>query len=143
MKNIDRTIALIPSMDQKAQARLRQNAEDKLQNSSDSVDARNAEKIIGALSAFQKTRPASERFYVTGDLSWEKYQKGGSNTIRAFYEDRVVGYIFKRANHSNADKNVYSIEILGQTLPGTWHHISDARAAGEAAFTDRKKDTQG
>ncbi|MEQ9568485.1 MAG: hypothetical protein RLN85_22180, partial [Pseudomonadales bacterium] len=57
--------------------------------------------------------------------------------VRAFFGDRNVGRILKRANHSGTEKDVYSVEILGELLPGVWHHIADARAAGEAAFAEQ------
>lgn len=44
--------------------------------------------------------------------------------------------IFKRANHSGTEKDVFSVEILGELQPDVWHHIADARAAGEAAFAE-------
>lgn len=46
----------------------------------------------------------------------------------------VVGRLFKRADHSSVEKDVYSVEINGVTLPGAFHHIRDARVAGERAF---------
>lgn len=76
----------------------------------------------------------------TGLLSWEK-RRHGEATCRAFHEDRVVGRIFKRANHSGTEKDVYFVEILGQELPRDFHYIDDARAAGEAAFAAKNGET--
>ncbi len=66
-------------------------------------------------------------------LSWEKH-RAGQATFRAFHGGEVVGRIFKRADHSSVEKDVYSVEILGEVLPGSFQHIRDAREAGEQAY---------
>lgn len=134
--NIDRIIEKIPMMEAKARAALRQNADEILKKTPESEDA---QRVIDALDAFDKGRPKAERFDITGLLAWEKYQKGEATPFRAFYGDQVVGRIIKNANHSGTEKDVYSVEILGHVIPGAWHHISDARLAGETAFRERNK----
>ncbi|MEY8118450.1 hypothetical protein AB9F26_09310 [Falsihalocynthiibacter sp. BN13B15] len=139
MSHIDKIIAQIPSMDVNARARLQRNAENAIQKSPESPDAR---RVLNALDAFEADRPAAERFDITGLLAWEKYQRGAPTIVRAFFRDQTVGRIIKRANHSGTEKDVYSVNILGEMLSGDWHHISDARAAGEAAFAKRRKDEE-
>lgn len=138
MNHVDKIIARIPSMDAKARATLRLNAENTLKKSPDSGDAR---RIVEALDAFEASRPKEERFDVTGLLAWEKYRRGAPTTVRAFFGDQNVGRIIKRANHSGSEKDVYSVEILGKLLSRDWHHIAEARTAGEAAFAERQKRT--
>ena len=135
MNHIDRTIARIPSMDAKARAALRRNAGSTLRKSPSSLDA---QRIMDALDAFETAQPKASRFDITGLLAWEKFRHG-ETTFRAFHGDDLAGRIFMRANHSGTEKDVYSIEILGQVLPGDWHHIADARAAGEAAFAEKRE----
>lgn len=135
MNHLDRTIARIPSMEAKARAVLRKNADDILTKSPGDP---NAQRVLDALKAFEASQPKAARFTVTGLLSWEKYEQGATSSVRAFFGDQIVGRIFKRANHTSLDKEVYSVEVLGRSLPGNWHHIADARAAGEAAFVEQQ-----
>lgn len=134
MNHIDKFISRIPSMDANARTATRRNAENTLKKSPDSLDAR---RIIDVLDALDASQPKAERFDITGLLAWEKYQRGAPTTVRAFFGDQLVGRIIKRANHSGTEKDVYSVEILGQRLAGNWHHIAHARAAGEASWTCR------
>lgn len=111
MTQIDATIARIPGMTAQSRATLRRNAE--------------------------AGRAKPSELEVTGLLSWEKH-RAGQATFRAFHGTEVVGRIFKRADHSSVEKDVYSVEIDGVTLPGAFHHIRDAREAGERAFAARR-----
>lgn len=117
MSNDDKIIDGIKFKDAKSRATMRRNAE---------LDA-----VEGGL------RKPSE-FEVTGLLSWEKH-RAGQATFRAFHGEEAVGRIFKRADHSMADKDVYSVEILGETLAGSFQHIRDARDAGEQAYAALQK----
>jgi len=45
-----------------------------------------------------------------------------------------VATILKRTTHKGHDKRVYSVEVLGKPLPGRFHHVAEARAAGSAAW---------
>ena len=136
MNHIEKFIARIPSMEAKARAVTRRNAENTLRKSPDNLDAR---RIVDVLDALAASQPKAERFDITGPLAWEKYQRGATTTVRAFFGDQLVGRIIKRANHSGTEKDVYSVEMLGQMLAGNWHHIVDAHAAGEASFADKQK----
>jgi hypothetical protein len=117
-------------MNAKALANLRDNAVARLARKPGDEDAR---RLLEALDAIEAAKPKPAEFEVTGLLSWEKY-RAGKSTFRAFHGETVVARIFMRANHSNHDKEVYSLEVLGQEIPGAFHHIRDARAAGERAF---------
>lgn len=130
MTQIDTTIARIPGMTAKSRAALRRNAEAALAKSSEDAAAR---RILDALDAFETERTKSSELEVTGLLSWEKH-RAGQATFRAFHGAEIVGRIFKRADHSSLEKDVYAVEINGVTLPGAFHHIRDARAAGARAF---------
>lgn len=130
MSHIDITIARIPTMTAKSRATLRKNAEHKRAKTPGDEDAR---RILEALDAFEGDRTKSADLEVTGLLSWERH-RAGQATFRAFRGDEVIGHIFKRADHSMTEKDVYSVEILEETLPGAFHHIRDAREAGEKAF---------
>jgi hypothetical protein len=127
---IDATIARIPGMTAQSCAALRRNAEADLAKSPDDAAAR---RLLDALDAFEAGRAKPTELEVTGLLSWEKH-RAGQATFRAFHGAEVVGRIFKRADHSSVEKDVYSVEIDGVTLPGAFHHIRDAREAGERAF---------
>lgn len=127
---IDATIARIPGMTAQSRAALRRNAEAALAKSPDDAAAR---RLLDALDAFEAGRTKPSELEVTGLLSWEKH-RAGQATFRAFHSAEVVGRIFKRADHSSVEKDVYSVEIDGVTLPGAFHHIRDAREAGEWAF---------
>ncbi len=139
MSHIEKVIARIPSMDARARAALRRNAEDKLAALPENA---NAQRVLDELDTIESSLPKNSKYDVTGLLAWEKYQMGEATPFRAFYGDQVVGRIMKRANHSGADKDVYSVEILERVIPGVWHHIADARAAGEAAFLELRDDTE-
>ncbi|MGK7654963.1 hypothetical protein ACSQ76_22000 [Roseovarius sp. B08] len=133
MSHIESTIARIPFMDARARARLRKNAEDNLQKKPE-----DAHRVLQELDAFEDVNSQPQNLEKTGLLGWEKRPPDYKiYSFRAFHEGRVVGTIFKRANHSTTEKDVYSVEILSQQLPGKFHHIKDARAAGESAFAEQ------
>ena len=134
MSNIEKMIARLPGMNAKALATLRGNANAVLARKPGDADAR---RLLEALDAIEVARPKTAEFEVTGLLSWEKHRPGES-TFRAFHGNNVVGRIFKRADHTSVDKEVYSIEILGEAVPGAFQHIRDARAAGEREFASRR-----
>lgn len=133
MSHIEKTIARLPSMNAKALTTLRGNANAVLARKPCDGDAR---RLLEALDAIEAAKPKTVEFEVTGLLSWEKHRPG-EGTFRAFHGENVVGRIFKRADHTSLDKDVYSLEILGQEIPGAFHHIHDARAAGEREFASR------
>ena len=130
MTHVDTTIARIPDMTAKSRAALRRNAEAALAKSLEDAAAR---RLLDALDAFETKRAKPSELEVTGLLSWEKH-RAGQATFRAFHGAEVVGRIFKRVDHSSVEKDVYSVEINGVTLPGAFHHIRDAREAGERVF---------
>ena len=134
MSHVDTTIARIPGMTAKSRSALRQNAENNLEK--DPRDAA-AQQILEALDAFEGDRAKTSDREVTGLLSWEKH-RAGQATFRGFHGDEEVGRIFKRADHSMADKDVYSIEIMGEAVASSFQHIRDAREAGEQAFAARQ-----
>ncbi len=134
MSQIDGIIARIPTMSATSRAELRSNAEVRLRQQPGDAEAR---RVIEALDAVEDTRRKAADFEVTGLLAWEKHRPG-VGTFRAFHGGEAVGRIFKRANHSMTERDVYSVEILGQTVPGAFHHIRDAREAGERAYAARQ-----
>jgi hypothetical protein len=75
-----------------------------------------ARRIRDALDAFESARTRPSEREVTGLLSWEKH-RAGQATFRAFHGAEVVGRIFKRADHSAVEKDVYAVEVNGVTLP--------------------------
>lgn len=131
MTHVDATVARIPGMTAQSRAALRRNAEAALAKSAKDGAAR---RLLDALDDFEAGRAKPSELEVTGLLSWEKH-RAGQATFRAFHGTEVVGRIFKRADHSSVEKDVYSVEIDGVTLPGAFHHIRDAREAGERVFT--------
>jgi len=137
MSHIDKTIADLPNRSAKDRANLRRNADAMLKKSPGQNEAL---RLLVALDAFDASRAKPAKLEQTGLLAWEKYQKGEATPFRAYHGDRVVGRIIKRANHSGTKKDVYSVEILDQILAGVFHHISEARAAGEAAFHAQQKE---
>lgn len=134
MSRIDNIIARIPSMNPKSRANLRENAKSKLKEAHDDKDA---DRVLSALYAFEDADGRPQHLEVTGMLAWEKGIHNKLSTFRAFHEDRVVGTIFKRANHSGIETDVYTVEILQQQLSRKFHHIKDARTAGEVAFVEQ------
>ncbi|MCU9849387.1 hypothetical protein OEZ60_15405 [Defluviimonas sp. WL0024] len=135
MSHIEKTISRLPTMNAKALATLRGNANAALARKPDDQDAR---RLLDALDAMEGGKPKTAEFEVTGLLAWEKHRPG-EGTFRAFHGENVVGRIFKRADHSSRDKDVYSLEILGAAIPGAFHHIRDAREAGEREFCSRRE----
>lgn len=117
-------------MSAKERAAFRRNAEIKVAKPAFAVDAR---RILEALDSFEGAKNDEAQREVTGLLSWEKH-RAGIATFQAFHGEERVGRIFKRVDHTSADKDVYSVEILGVTLPKSFQHIRDARDAGERAF---------
>lgn len=131
MSDIKAIIDRIPCMNAKSRANLRENIAKTLANTPEDESAC---RILDALNAFEEADAEPQRLEVTGLLGWEKRPHTKTFTFRGFYEGRVVGQILKRANHSGTEKDVYTVDILEQLLPGKFHHIKDARVAGEAAF---------
>lgn len=143
MNRIDIIIDRIPSMNARSRANLRENLANTLKRAP--VDE-SACRVLDALNAVEEADDRPQRLEKTGLLEWEKRPHNNRFTFRAFNEGRIVGKVFKRANHSGTEKDVYSVEILEQQLPGKFHHIKEARAAGEAAFAEqnaRENNTMG
>jgi len=134
MNRIDTIIDRIPSMNVRSRANLRENLANTMKKAPEDESAC---RVLDALNAFEEADDRPQRLEKTGFLDWEKRPQNKQFTFRAFHEDRIVGKIFKRANHSGTEKDVYTVEILEQQLPGKFHHIKDARAAGEAAFVEQ------
>jgi hypothetical protein len=133
MSNVEKIIARLPHMTAKELAAVRRNVDTALVKRPGDADAL---RVLHELNAVTSLKPEPSAFEVTGLLSWEKHRPGES-TFRAFHGDSVVGGIFKRDDHSGMDKEVYTLEILGRAVAGAFHHIRDARAAGEAEFVRR------
>lgn len=136
MTPIETTIARIPSMSSKERATFRKNAETSLRKRPEYTDA---QRLLDALDAFDAGREKASELDVTGLLSWEKH-RAGQAVFRAFHQGVEVGRIFKRADHSLIEKDVYSMEIGGIALAGAFHHIRDAREAGERAYAAQYED---
>lgn len=135
MSLIEKMIAQLPDMTAKARAAHLNNVKVALAKNPDDPGAR---RLLEAHEALDETIPTTSGVDVTGLLSWEK-NRAGTSTFRAFHDGKVVGRIFKGANHSVLHKDVYELEILGTKVPGRFHHILDAREAGERAFTSRRE----
>jgi hypothetical protein len=135
MTHIDATIARIPTMTIPSRAALRRNAEAAFAKSPDNTYA---QRLLDALDAFAAGRAKPSELEVTGLLAWEKH-RAAQAAFRAFHGTEIVGCIFKRADHSSVEKDVYTVEIDGETLPDAFHHIKDAREAGERAFGASQK----
>lgn len=139
MSHIDTIIARIPSMNANSHANLRNNIGNTLKKTPDDSDA---SRVLDALDAFEDANDKPQRLEVTGLLAWEKRPREKQYTFRAFHEELVVGRIYKRADHSSTEKDVYSVKICGEHLPEQFHHIKDARAAGEAAYIEQNAESR-
>jgi len=132
----------IPSMNKTQRLNLRNNISSRLEVSPSDPAAKRA---LDALDAFEKDNAKPPSFAVTGDLKWEKRPPEKIYIFKAFYGEKVVGYIYKDANHSSKEKDVYTVEILGEKLKGRngipkrFHHINDARIAGARRFEIAKE----
>lgn len=136
MSHIDRIIAQIPTMKSKARSSWRNKADAVLTKRPDDVEAL---RLRSALDAFEANQPAAASLHKTGELAWEGYDRGEETAFRAFHGNLVVGCVIKHATHTANRKQVYSVEILGKALSGKWENISDARAAGEAAYVEMRQ----
>jgi hypothetical protein len=137
MSYIDTIIAQIPAMKSKERSSWRNKADAALKKSRDDADAL---RLLSSLDVFEAKQPDAASLHKTGDLAWERYVRGDETPFRAFHGDLVVGRIIKHATHTANRKQVYSVEILGKTLNGKWESISDARNAGEAAYSVMRSD---
>ena len=133
MTRIEGIVASIPDMASDKRARFRQSADRVLAKNSDDADAR---RLLEALDKFESNLP--QKRISSGHLEWDS-SLSGSNKFQAYYGDKVVGYIFKDSNHSNANKDVYSVWLHNQQLPGKFRFIEEARKAGEDAFSKKGK----
>ena len=140
MNRIDTIIDRIPSKNAKSRTNLRENIANKLKKAPKDESAC---RVLDALNAFEASDDRPERLEKTGLLEWEKRPHNKQLTFRAFHEGLIVGKIFKRANHSGTEKDVYTIEILEQKIPGKFHHIRDARAKGEEVFSEQNAKRNG
>jgi hypothetical protein len=59
--------------------------------------------------------------------------------FRGFHEGQIVATIFMHANHTNTDKDVYSLEVDGRERPGRFAAIEEARRMGETIFTGSRE----
>lgn len=136
MGHIDSIVERIPGMRRKERQEWRGKALAQLKRSPGNPDAL---RLLAALDHADET-PSSASLESTGLLEWEKHDAAASS-FRAYYNGQCVGRIFKRNNHTSADKEVYSVEIRGEVVADGVHRIADARRSGEAAF--RQKQTDG
>jgi hypothetical protein len=133
MKQNKSLIDRIPFMDAKSRANLRENIENVLKKKPKDEQA---VQTLSALNAIEESDDRPRSLESTGLLEWEKNFRNEFFTFRAFHEGRVVGKILKRANHSEKEKDVHTVEILGKEVAGEFNQIKDARAAGEVAFVE-------
>lgn len=99
------------------------------------ADALRLEEAI--LAEFAARRLA--RLMQEGGLWWEPHDPDFPQFhayADAHGKDRVAT-ILKRTTHKAHDKAVYSVEVMGLALPGVFHHVAAARAAGSAAWKNR------
>lgn len=86
----------------------------------------------------ENSRRKLARLAQIGGLWWEPHDAGFPQFHG--YADagasRCVATILKRTTHKGHDKQVYSVEVLGNPLPGHFHHVAEARTAGSAAWRD-------
>lgn len=132
MGHIDSVVERIPGMSRKERLEWRGKALAQLKRSPGNSDA---VRLLAALDLADETA-SSASLVSTGLLEWEKHDAGESS-FRAYYNGQCVGKIFKRNNHSNADKEVYSVEIRGEVVADGVHRIANARRSGEEAFRQK------
>lgn len=79
------------------------------------------------------------RLMQEGGLWWEPHDPDFPH-FHAYADaqgkDRLATTL-KRTTHKAHDQAVYSVEVMGLALPGVFHHVAAARAAGSAAWKNR------
>lgn len=133
--HIDATIARIAQMTTKEQAQWQEKARRVLSRKPGDPDA---ERLMIAIADASAQIPA-ESWISTGLIAWEP---GGNDrpTCHGFADGVQVARIFKNATHTASRKDVYALEVLGASLPDRFHHIGDARLAGEREFLAQRNE---
>lgn len=131
MKSIDTMVAKIPQMTTIERKNLRNNVQRLMAKDPDDTDA---QKLKAALDAAEPE--ISGKRIKTGLLEWDPHQSD-KTSFYGYFEGSAVARIFKRANHRNLDKDVYTLEVF-RKKSGTYSQIAQARDAGEKAFSARE-----
>jgi hypothetical protein len=131
--HIESVISRIPRMTAKESDVWRDKARNVLSKKPGDPDAK---RLIAALGD-SPTQSAVESWISTGLIAWEP---GGNDrpTCLGYADGIPVARIFKNATHTANRKKVYSVEVMGATLPDRFHYIGDARQAGESDFRQRR-----
>lgn len=133
--HIDATIARIAQMTTKERAQWREKARRVLSRKPGDPDAK---RLIIAIANASSQIPA-ESWISTGQIAWEP--GGNDRPVCLGFADGVqVARIFKNATHTAIRKNIYAVEVLGASLPDRFHHIGDARLAGEREFLAQRNE---
>jgi hypothetical protein len=133
--HVDRMIGRIKHMKPRELQELRGRALRELERRPEDPDAL---RVLAAIEERLAT-PDPARCLRVGRIDWEPYNVLG---CRGFVDGTPVARIFVKATHTATRKDVYSVEVLGTTLPDRFHHIAEARAAGSAMF-ERLQDRRG
>ena len=133
--HIDSVIARIPAMTAKESDVWRDKARNVLSKKPFDPDAK---RLIAALGD-PPTPVALESWISTGLIAWEP---GGNErpTCLGFADGIPVARIFKNATHTANRKDVYAVEVMGAAMPERFHHIGDARQAGENVLLQLRRE---
>ena len=133
--HIDSVIARIPTMSAKERDVWRDKARNVLSKKPVDPDAKRLIAAIGDPS----TPAAVESLISTGLIAWEP---GGNDrpTCLGYVGAIPVARIFKNATHTANRKEVYTVEVMGATLPDRLHYIGDARKAGENELREPRRE---
>lgn len=71
------------------------------------------------------------RLIKVGQVEWQPYNQ---QQCAGFVAGVQVGFISVEGNHTAARKDVYTVQILGQSLPDRFDTIESARIAGSHAY---------
>lgn len=133
--HIDAAIARIAHMTTKERAQWQEKARRVLSRKPRDPDA---DRLMIAIANASSQIPA-ESWISTGRIAWEP--GGNERPICLGFADRVqVAQIFKNATHTASRRDVYAVEVLGASLPDRFHHIGDARLAGEREFLAQRNE---
>ena len=137
MSNIRKIIDSLPAKTPKARTIMRENINERLEKD---PEDRQAIRLLGVLDDIETSKKQERSRKQDAEcLKWNNHDHGKTKKF-AYYRGKEIGRIFQISNHSNRIKFVYRVVILDNELPDLFHHVEEARKAGEQEFKSRRKD---
>ena len=137
MVSENKVISRIPKLTGKERKILRRNIDNVLQSNPEDIAAL---EVLAALNDFEESIPKPTKKKKTSSIKWEPQPTPKSC---GKIDGKAVAYIFKHENHSNDQKHVYSVTVLGTDIPGRLENVLEAKKVAWENYQELISQTEG